>query len=198
MEHERLPMCVQEEERLRVENKDSVSQVNSPRNKRKFQANYKSKKKLLFVAKHDKIAQRAPQAPALFIPNTEETKDDGCHFCNKKGYYQKDYSGFLKQHARKSNNIITFINECSYVNFSRISLTQVSLCTLSTHYRHSIRENNKRGEQSLRITNIRKMKLKSSYHFHQYQITASFFNFIMFSYSFHQKESFFSFPIGPL
>ena len=118
-----ITICVQEEERLRAKNKDYVNQVSSLRNKRKFQVDYKSKKKLFFIAKHDKATQRAPQTLTPSAPDTVETENDGCHFCNKKGYYQKDCPDLLKWLARKGNNILTFINESSYVNFSLISLT---------------------------------------------------------------------------
>ena len=49
-----ITMCVQEEERMRAEKKDFVNQVGSPRNKRKFQEDFNSKKKLYFTTKHDK------------------------------------------------------------------------------------------------------------------------------------------------
>ncbi|XP_062194359.1 uncharacterized protein LOC133897587 [Phragmites australis] len=96
-----IAMCVQEEERVRAENKDFVNQVSSPKNKRKFQGDFKSKKKLHFVAKHDKAAQRAPKAFAPSAPASQESKDDGCHFCHKKDHYQKDCVGFLKWLAKK-------------------------------------------------------------------------------------------------
>ena len=65
-------------------------------------------KKLHFIAKHDKVAQRAPKAPT---PTSQEPKDDECHFCHKKDHYQKDCVGFLKWLAKKGNDLITFIDE---------------------------------------------------------------------------------------
>jgi hypothetical protein len=45
---------------------------------------------------------------------------DQCLYCKKEGHYKKDYPEFLKMiMAKKYENIITFINESLYVQYSK-------------------------------------------------------------------------------
>jgi hypothetical protein len=45
---------------------------------------------------------------------------DQCLYYKKEGHYKKDYPEFLKMiMAKKGENIITFINESLYVQYSK-------------------------------------------------------------------------------
>jgi hypothetical protein len=47
-------------------------------------------------------------------------KKDQCLYCKKTRHYKKDYPDFLKMiMARKCENIIMFINESLYVQYSK-------------------------------------------------------------------------------
>jgi hypothetical protein len=106
-----MAMCVQEKERIKAANGGTLSFVKD--NKRKnananVNVNSPSKPKGKGPMQH-----QPPQ-------NRFTVNKDQCLYCKKKGHYKKDCPEFLKMiMAKKGENIITFINESMYVQYSK-------------------------------------------------------------------------------
>jgi hypothetical protein len=68
-----------------------------------------------------------PQSQRARVPcsislskNRFAVNKDKCLYCKKEGYYKKDCLEFLKMiMTKKCENIITFINESLYVQYSK-------------------------------------------------------------------------------
>jgi hypothetical protein len=104
-----MAMCVQEEEKIKTTNGGTLSFVKD--NKRKnVNANVNSPSK-----PKDKGPMQHQAYQNRFVVNKDQ-----CLYCKKEGHYKKDYPEFLKMiMAKKYENIITFINESLYVQYSK-------------------------------------------------------------------------------
>jgi hypothetical protein len=101
-------MCVQEEERIKAVNGGTLSFVKDSKRKN-VNANANSPSK----PKGKSPMQHQPQQ------NRFAMNKDQCLYC-KEGNYKKDCPEFLKMiMAKKGENIITFINESLYVQYSK-------------------------------------------------------------------------------
>ena len=68
-----------------------------------------------------KIQQNKPQQKPQQNTNTDagsEEKKEGCHFFGKPGHFQKDCIGLLRWLNKKGNDIITFVDESLYVDYT--------------------------------------------------------------------------------
>jgi hypothetical protein len=102
-------MCVQEEERIKTVNGGTLSFIKDNKKKNvNVNANSPSKPKGKGLMQHQVQQNR-------FVVNKDQ-----CLYCKKEGHYKKDYPEFLKMiMAKKGENIITFINESLYVQYSK-------------------------------------------------------------------------------
>jgi len=101
-----IAYCVQEEERLQSEGKNVVNHVSSS-NKQKAP---KDKGK-----KENYSPYKKPNQPKN---SSSSGGDDACHFCKEKGHYKDDCAQWLKWLAKKGNDVISFIDESLYADFS--------------------------------------------------------------------------------
>ena len=100
-------MCVQEEERIKAANGGTINYVKDNKKKNK-NANSSSKSK--------------GKGPMLHQPQQNKfiVEKDQCLYYKKMGYYKKDCPDYLKMiMAKKGENIIMFINESLYVQYSK-------------------------------------------------------------------------------
>jgi hypothetical protein len=105
-------MCVQEEERIKVTNDGTLNYVKDNKKKNvNANANSPSKPKGKAPIQHQ-VQQNK------FVVNKDQ-----CLYCKKEGYYKKDCPEFLKMIiAKRGENIITFINESLYIQYSKSTL----------------------------------------------------------------------------
>jgi hypothetical protein len=82
---------------------------------------------------------------------------DQCLYCKKEGHYKKDYPEFLKMiMAKKDKNIITFINECMYVQYSKSTWWIDSGATVyvaNSLQRFRSMRTTQRSERHVKVTN---------------------------------------------
>ena len=100
-------MCVQEEERMKATNGGSINYLKDNK-KKNTNDNFSSKSE--------------GKGPMLHQPqqNKFTVKKYQCLYCKKTGHYKKDCPDYLKMiMAKKGENIITFINESLYVQYSK-------------------------------------------------------------------------------
>jgi hypothetical protein len=104
-----MAMCVQEEERIKAANGGTLSFVKDNKGKNvNANVNSPSKPKGKSPMQHQAQQNR-------FIVNKDE-----CLYYKKEGHYKKDCPEFLKMiMAKKGENIITFINESLYLQYSK-------------------------------------------------------------------------------
>ena len=102
-----MAMCVQEEERMKAANGGSINYLKDNK-KQNNNANFSSKSK--------------GKGPMLHKPQQNQftVEKDQCLYCKKTGHYKKNCPDYLKMIiAKKCENIITFINESLYVQYSK-------------------------------------------------------------------------------
>jgi large exoprotein involved in heme utilization and adhesion len=101
-----MAMYAQEEDRINVSNGGSINYL-------------KDNKKKNFNANSSKAQGKTP------MQNQSQQKKftvdkDHCLHCKKMGHYKKNCPDFLKMiMAKKGENIITFVNESLYVQYSK-------------------------------------------------------------------------------
>ena len=109
-------MCVQEEERLKIERKDYAHLTSMNSGKRKFNGENKTQKKLgpshkaesnKSGAKRSKPVANEPSAP----------KKPYCKFCKHDGHKQKDCDGFKAWLVKKGMDTISMVDESLYTDF---------------------------------------------------------------------------------
>jgi hypothetical protein len=101
-----MAMCAQEEDRIKVSNGGSINYL-------------KDNKKRNFNANSSKAQGKAPMQNQSQQKKFTVDKDQ-CLHCKKTRHYKKDCPDFLKMiMAKKGENIITFINESLYVQYSK-------------------------------------------------------------------------------
>jgi hypothetical protein len=104
-----MAVCVQEEERIKAANGGTLHYVKDNK-KRTFNANANSPAKA-----KGKAPQRHQPQQKKFMVNKDQ-----CLHCKKTKHYKKDCPEFLKSiMAKNGENIITFINESQYVQYSK-------------------------------------------------------------------------------
>jgi hypothetical protein len=96
-----IPMCVQEEGRLKALNEGSINYVKDNKKKNFTQSNQSSPSK--------------PHGKGSFQYQNQQYT---CLHCKKTGHCKKDYPDWLKSiMAKKGNNIVSFVNESLYTKF---------------------------------------------------------------------------------
>jgi hypothetical protein len=95
-------MCVQEEERLKVERIDYAHLTSINSGKRKSQGDWKPKKKMNFSNTN---ASKPGTSSTKVIPT--ERKGPKCHFCKEDGHVMKECDGFKAWLAKKGNDSIS-------------------------------------------------------------------------------------------
>jgi hypothetical protein len=101
-------MCVQEEERIKAANGDNLNydKDNKRKNKCQCQLSFKGKWQSTYA-----IATSTEKPPV---------NKDQCNYYRKEGHYNKEYPDFLKMiMAKNGENIIIFVNESLYVQYSK-------------------------------------------------------------------------------
>jgi hypothetical protein len=104
-----MDMCVQEEERMKAANGGTLHYV-------------KDIKKINFNANANSPAKAKGKAPQHHQPQQKKfmVNKDQCLHCKKTEHYKKDCPEFLKSiMAKNGENIIMFINESLYVQYSK-------------------------------------------------------------------------------
>ncbi|WVZ83632.1 hypothetical protein U9M48_030760 [Paspalum notatum var. saurae] len=104
---ELISMCVQEEERVRVDRKDHANLVDhgkrgEPKDKKKL--NFKPKKAVFKKSKGESSNAAG------------SSKGPKCRFCKKHGHIQKDCEGFKNWLTKKENDGITRSSEARQIN----------------------------------------------------------------------------------
>ena len=102
-----MAMCVQEEERMKAANGGTINYMKDNK-KQNNNANFSSKSK--------------GKGPMLYKPQQNQfiVEKDQCLYYKKTGHYKKNCPDYLKMiMAKKGENIITFINESLYVQYSK-------------------------------------------------------------------------------
>jgi hypothetical protein len=104
-----MAIYVQEEERIKAANGGTLSFVKDNKKKNvNTNANSPSKPKGKGPMQHQVHQNK-------FVVNKDQ-----CIYCKKEGHYKKDCLEFLKMiMAKRCENIITFINESLYVQYSK-------------------------------------------------------------------------------
>src|SRR4051812_3911675 len=101
-------MCVQEEDRLKVSHGGSVNYVKDQKKK-----NYNPNNKGSPCKPHGKAPHQHQQK---FFPVDKDT----CLHYKQKGHYKKDCPTWLKMiMSNRGNNIVSFVNESLYTQFSK-------------------------------------------------------------------------------
>jgi hypothetical protein len=101
-------MCVQEEERIKSANGGSINYVHKKKIANNKGNNYSSK------GKAPQQIQHKPGEGQYVV------EKDQCLHCKERGHYKKDCSKYLKMlMKRRGENIISFVNESLYVDYSK-------------------------------------------------------------------------------
>ena len=138
-------MCVQEEDRLKASHGGSLNYVQE--NKKKNYSGSPSK------AYGKAPSQYQHQQRPLPLPVDRDT----CLECKKTGHYKKDCPVFLKKiMAKKGNNIVSFVNESLYTQFSKSTWWIDSGATV--HVANSLQgflstRTTQRGERCIEVAN---------------------------------------------
>jgi hypothetical protein len=102
-------MCVQEE-RIKSTNSGSLNYVNRKRSTN-FKGNFSSSSS---KEKGSHQLQHRPQEGQVLV------EKDQCLYCKERGYYKKNCHRYLKIiMEKKGENIISFVNESLYIDYSK-------------------------------------------------------------------------------
>ena len=124
---ELIAHCVQEEERMKSEQKDQALHVNSAKRKHENHAhNNNVPNKMQFFKKNPQKPKQCNEAscsrsaPPTAIPVnlTNAAGERLCNFCKQPNYVKADCPGFLKWLNKKGKDEITLVDESLYVDFS--------------------------------------------------------------------------------
>jgi len=104
-----IAMCVQEEDRIKSQHGGSVNYVHQNKKKKTFHAASSSESK-----------DKGPMQYQHQQKKNPPVENDECFHCHQKGYYKGDCHVFLKSlMAKKGENIISFVNESLYIQYSK-------------------------------------------------------------------------------
>ena len=118
---------VQEEERIKSEQKDQAFHVNYGKRKHENHAhNNNVPNKMQFFKKNPQKPKQCNKAscsrsapPTTTSANLTNAAGEGlCNFCKQPNHVKADYPGFLKWLNKKGNDEITLVDESLYVDFS--------------------------------------------------------------------------------
>ena len=163
-----IAMCVQEDERLKSSQGDSINLVKD--NKKK---NFK---------KNAKPQGKAPQNNHHQKNNNARVEKDQCKWCKKHEYYQRDCLDFLKSLLKRDEDFITFIDKFLFLSYAKSTWWIDSGATV--HVSNSLqgfhtRRTPQRGEKELKLQMELKLKLKPLEISLQNQMIVLYFSFQM-------------------
>jgi hypothetical protein len=139
-------MCVQEEERIKSATGRSLNYVNRKRNAN-FKGNFSSSSK----GKGSHQLQHRPQEGQALV------EKDQCLYCKERGHYKKNCYRYLKMiMEKKGENIISFVNESLYIDYSKTTWWIDSRATI--HVANSLQEfrstrTTQKSERQIKVAN---------------------------------------------
>jgi uncharacterized protein (DUF4415 family) len=159
-----IAICVQEEERLKSSQGDSVNHVKENKKKNFNNKNAKPQRK----PQWDNSSFSKPQGKTTQTNhhkkfNNVQIDKDTCKWCKRKGHYQKECLEFLKHLMRKCEDVITFIDESLYLSYAKSTWWIDSGATI--HVANSLQRFHtrilQRRERHIKVANGVKVEVKA-------------------------------------
>jgi hypothetical protein len=147
-----IAMCVQEEERLKTANDGSINYVSNKKRNTNFKGNFEKGNPSSSKGKAPQQSQQHKPQQGQFV-----VEKDQCLYCKDKGHYKADCPKYLKMiMAKKGENIISFINESLYIDYSKSTWWIDSGATI--HVANSLQgfrstRTTQRSERQIRVAN---------------------------------------------